>query len=214
MERGSAGSWYGFGFMTNPYVGVRSSLTTGHFFSVSCCRTVVMKTNTSFCATSSLRHFWIPIPKMKIFSIRFLFSSLFSFRNLSGLSKLGLSQIVLYKIDKNKHFLRICFITFAFVANFSIIILLWIKSFMQVQNNVYKVTYAYLCVCVCARVGMLLPSWCSSKESAGQCRRCGFNPWVRKIPLEKKMAAHSNILTWKIPWTENLAGYSPGVEKS
>ena len=70
-----------------------------------------------------------------------------------------------------------------------------------------------VCVCVCARVGMLLPSWCSSKESAGQCR-CGFNPWVRKIPLEKKMAAHSNILTGKIPWTENLAGYSPGVEKS
>ena len=26
--------------------------------------------------------------------------------------------------------------------------------------------------------------------------------WVGKIPLEEKMATHSNILTWEIPWTE------------
>ena len=28
-------------------------------------------------------------------------------------------------------------------------------------------------------------------------------------PLEEEMATHSIILDWKIPWTENLAGYSP-----
>ena len=27
-------------------------------------------------------------------------------------------------------------------------------------------------------------------------------------PLEKKMAIHSSILAWKIPWTEELVGYS------
>ena len=27
--------------------------------------------------------------------------------------------------------------------------------------------------------------------------------------LEKEMATHSNILAWKIPWMENLVGYSP-----
>ena len=27
-------------------------------------------------------------------------------------------------------------------------------------------------------------------------------------PLEKEMATHSSILAWKIPWTEELAGYS------
>ena len=27
-----------------------------------------------------------------------------------------------------------------------------------------------------------LPWWLSGKESAYQCRRCGFNPWVGKIP--------------------------------
>ena len=35
-----------------------------------------------------------------------------------------------------------------------------------------------------------------------QCRRPGFKPWVRKIPPEKEMATHSNILAWRIPWTE------------
>ena len=40
-------------------------------------------------------------------------------------------------------------------------------------------------------------------------RRCGFDPGVRKIPLEKEMATHSNILAWKIPWTEETGGYCP-----
>ena len=34
--------------------------------------------------------------------------------------------------------------------------------------------------------------------------------WVRtmggKDPLEKKMATHSSILAWRIPWTEEPAG--------
>ena len=32
----------------------------------------------------------------------------------------------------------------------------------------------------------------------------------RKDPLEKEMATHSNILAWKIPWTEKpMVSYSP-----
>ena len=32
---------------------------------------------------------------------------------------------------------------------------------------------------------------------------------------EKEMATHSNILAWKIPWTEEPVGYSPwGGNKS
>ena len=30
----------------------------------------------------------------------------------------------------------------------------------------------------------------------------------RKDPLEKGMATHSSILTWRVPWTEE-PGYSP-----
>ena len=33
-------------------------------------------------------------------------------------------------------------------------------------------------------------------------------------PLEEEMATHSNILAWRIPWTEEPGGYSPWVAKS
>ena len=49
------------------------------------------------------------------------------------------------------------------------------------------------------------PGGASSKEPICQCRRykrCEFDPWVGKIPLEEGMATHSSILAWKIPWTE------------
>ena len=35
-----------------------------------------------------------------------------------------------------------------------------------------------------------------------QCRKSGFNPWVRKISLEKEVATHSSILCLEIPWME------------
>ena len=28
-------------------------------------------------------------------------------------------------------------------------------------------------------------------------------------PLEKEMATYSNVLAWEIPWTAELASYSP-----
>ena len=52
---------------------------------------------------------------------------------------------------------------------------------------------------------LAFPGGASGKEPACQCRRCrrsGFNPWIRKTPLEESMATHSSILAWKIPWTE------------
>ena len=42
------------------------------------------------------------------------------------------------------------------------------------------------------------------KESA--CNEGDLETWVRSLgqedPLEEEIATHSNILTWKIPWTE------------
>ena len=36
----------------------------------------------------------------------------------------------------------------------------------------------------------------------------------RKDPLEKDMATHSSILAWRIPWTEELAGFkSMGLQR-
>ena len=31
----------------------------------------------------------------------------------------------------------------------------------------------------------------------------------QEVPLEEEMATHSSIFAWKIPWTEELVGYSP-----
>ena len=38
-------------------------------------------------------------------------------------------------------------------------------------------------------------------------RQVQFLSW--EDPLEKEIATHSNILAWRIPWTEFLAGYRP-----
>ena len=41
--------------------------------------------------------------------------------------------------------------------------------------------------------------------------------WVKSLswedPLESEMATQSNILAWKILWTEELVGYSPWGHK-
>ena len=55
-----------------------------------------------------------------------------------------------------------------------------------------------------------LPRWLSSKESDCQCRRCGFDPQVGKIPWRRKWLPNSSILAWTIQRTEESGGlYSP-----
>ena len=55
-------------------------------------------------------------------------------------------------------------------------------------------TWVYAFIKIHLTQGISGKGWLSSKESTWQCRKHGFHPWVRKIPLEKKMATHSNIL--------------------
>ena len=59
-----------------------------------------------------------------------------------------------------------------------------------------------------------LPWWLSGEEYA-----CQVEMWVRFLswedPLEKELATLSNILAWKIPWTEEPGGLqSTGSQKS
>ena len=62
---------------------------------------------------------------------------------------------------------------------------------------------------------MCCPGGGSGKEPNCQCRRCGFDPWVGKIPLEKEMVTHSSVLAWEIPGTEEPGGGpSTGSKKS
>ena len=37
----------------------------------------------------------------------------------------------------------------------------------------------------------------------------GSIPGSERPPLKKRMATHSSVLPWRIPWTEEHAGYSP-----
>ena len=49
----------------------------------------------------------------------------------------------------------------------------------------------------------------SGKESTCNNRRCGFNPWVGKIPLRRKWQPTSVFLPGKSQGQRSLAGYSP-----
>ena len=53
------------------------------------------------------------------------------------------------------------------------------------------------------------PRWHSGKESACQFRRCGFNPWVRKIPWSRKWQPTPVSLPGKFHGQRSLLGYSP-----
>ena len=55
---------------------------------------------------------------------------------------------------------------------------------------------------------ILLPRCLSDKEFAFQCRRCGFDPWVKKIPW-RKWQPTPVFLPGKSHEQRNLAGYSP-----
>ena len=60
------------------------------------------------------------------------------------------------------------------------------------------------------------PSGPSGKEPACQCRRherCGFNPWVGKIPWRRAQQPTSTFLPGESHGQRSLAGYSPRSHK-
>ena len=52
-----------------------------------------------------------------------------------------------------------------------------------------------------------LPRWRGGKESACQCRRSEFNPWVRKIPWSEKWQPTPVFLFEKLHERRSLVGY-------
>ena len=65
------------------------------------------------------------------------------------------------------------------------------------------------------------PDGASGKESACQyriCNRCGFDPWIRKIPWRRKWQPTSVSLPGRFPARNfeerSLAGYSPQGHKA
>ena len=51
--------------------------------------------------------------------------------------------------------------------------------------------------------------WLSGKEFTCQCRRCSFDPWVRKIPWRRKWQPIPVFLLGKSHGQRSLVGYSP-----
>ena len=54
-----------------------------------------------------------------------------------------------------------------------------------------------------------LPRWCSNKESICQCRKCGFDPWVQKIPWRRKWQPALVFLPGEFHEQRSLAGCNP-----
>ena len=59
-----------------------------------------------------------------------------------------------------------------------------------------------------------IPSWLSGKESACQCRRCAFDPWVGKIPWRRKWQPTSVFLPGKSHGHRSLAATVHEITKS
>ena len=58
-----------------------------------------------------------------------------------------------------------------------------------------------------------LPCGCGGKEPTCQCRRCGFNPWLRNIPRRRKWQPTPVFLPEKSHGQKSLVGYSPQGHK-
>ena len=59
-----------------------------------------------------------------------------------------------------------------------------------------------------------LPWWLSGKECACQCRRLGFDSWVRKIAWRREWLPTPGFLPRKFNGQKSLAGYSPWTQLS
>ena len=57
------------------------------------------------------------------------------------------------------------------------------------------------------------PGGASGQEPACQCRRCRFDPWVRKIPWRRKCQPTPEFLPGESHRQRSLVGYSPWGRK-
>ena len=80
---------------------------------------------------------------------------------------------------------------------------IWSKSPLSGRRMIFKKIYW-------AATGL---RWHSGKESASQCKGCGFNPWGRKISWRRQRQPHSSSLAWEIHGQRSQVG-SHGVANS
>ena len=85
------------------------------------------------------------------------------------------------------------------------------KCLMVWKNCGFLFTYFSIgCfVSYIATVNSLLSRWRRGKESACQCRKHGFCPWVRKILWSRKWQPNPVFLPGKFHGQRSMADYSP-----
>ena len=74
-------------------------------------------------------------------------------------------------------------------------------------NTYLSIWLCWVLVAACELLG--LPWWLRGKESACQCRRHKFNPWVRKIPWRRKWQPTPVFLPGEFHGQRSLASYNP-----
>ena len=113
--------------------------------------------------------------------------------------------------------IRSCFVWVDFVFAVVIVALLFnpVKSYISGNRNIYKTKWddtSYHLKVSSFGVSFsvhLLPGGSDSKSVCLQCRRPGFDPWVRKIPRRKKWQPTPVLLPGKSHGQRSLVSYSP-----
>ena len=83
------------------------------------------------------------------------------------------------------------------------------KSLSSVPCAVQQVLISYLVYTWSYGHVWGLPGGTRGKELTCQCRRCGFYPWVKKIPWRRKWQPIPVFLPGKFHRQRSLAGYNP-----
>ena len=87
-------------------------------------------------------------------------------------------------------------------------------TFLEVRTSLYNEI-----LCACKHRGFL-GGWLGKESACNagdhlQCRRLGFDPWVRKIPWIRKWKVTTVFLAGKSRGQRSLVGYSPkGLKES
>ena len=108
-------------------------------------------------------------------------------------------------------------------SDFTLCYFFYFYSFQKIFQNVMLFLYV-VCIFVIIKILIFyiiiwitlitwyLSWWLGGKEFTFQCRRlrrCGFDPWVGKIPWRKKWESTPVFLPAKSHGQRSLAGYSP-----
>ena len=102
----------------------------------------------------------------------------------------------------------------------NIIFYLMLGSFIWTEIVCFSLLCGYMHLCICIYIYLFIihfylyyyiPGGASGKEHTCQsrrCKRCGFNPWVRKIPWRRAWQPTPVLLPGEFHGQRSLVGYS------